>query len=711
MPSSLIRLQMTGDNVPVTDTVMVIDDAQDDGVLGDANYTPPTLTFDQAGVTATVAADGSVTVGANIGTASTTSDFSDSSPVLDDTSRNVVVSVVVPSGYSNTGATLTSSVQVIQLGVDAPEPTLVTTFFDGNTRAELAASPNDPDQSTGHTYSWTRDGVALAATSATIAITQSGVYVVTVTDDDNYQGSAMASITLNIGPSASLMSDKLTALPSENVALTMTSSDSDGTITNYRLQKDGVDLYNSSTELTAFSATGHGLYNFIVTDNNGATAQSGLEISNSSQDGTAQYGDYMQTGSGGGTTSFEYGSYGSYEPGLGTRTSDFTQERSRPVTEVTSAAYVDEERTCELLTSQTGDGMAGRCSNPDNPIGGVDSRRRETSAASSTVVTPTVANGGIQRRPITVTDSGPIAFNESTSGIGDQNSDQDTLDSGTYREYTTSPNIGMHRVYTITNNETPQVTVRYTVPANITISSASLTSGSTFEEGVGTTRTYTIQGAPNPGWGWSDGINPVNPRTWSVTHTFTDDANVDLTIDIDDTVTVTDRFAWTSGAATNQGGNDQPLYFFFSSAIPTLSSNQTWAVPGTPTWDSGTGTGNVRITLNNPPAGGTATITGEVGAESDTITVGIATLTVRITSDIGNSGLAGRTAILSAAVGGTASGTTTYNWTATGGTISSGQSTASATIDWDSGFGAVSATCTVVRDGITQQAFYTGNRQ
>ena len=70
-----------------------------------------------------------------------------------------------------------------------------------------------------------------------------------------------------------------------------------------------------------------------------------------------------------------------------------------------TATFINRREQCELITSPSGGGNAGRCSNPDTAIGGYRSAgtRQVDAAISNQVVTGTVANGGVQENPTTGT--------------------------------------------------------------------------------------------------------------------------------------------------------------------------------------------------------------------------------------------------------------------------------------------------------------------
>ena len=157
---------------------------------------------------------------------------------------------------------------------------------------------------------------------------------------------------------------------------------------------------------------------------NGGTRRLGVWVAGTNRatqpavnaDGTAAYGAFMNVGAQqGGTVSFTYGSFGAYSPtvGLGPSDQEFvtvTQTRSRPTFRNVTAVTQNQTRTCELVTSPTGTGVAGRCSNPDNAIGGTDSRTVTVMAASGpTSVTPTLSNGGLQQRQRSVPNTNYVA--------------------------------------------------------------------------------------------------------------------------------------------------------------------------------------------------------------------------------------------------------------------------------------------------------------
>ena len=125
-------------------------------------------------------------------------------------------------------------------------------------------------------------------------------------------------------------------------------------------------------------------------------------------DGTADWGSPEDTGSlMGGVETFTYGSFNAYSPARNSVAygSSFTQTRSRTVMRSVTATFINRREQCELITSPSGGGSAGRCSNPDTAIGGYRSAgtRQVDAAITNQVVTGTVANGGVQENPTTGT--------------------------------------------------------------------------------------------------------------------------------------------------------------------------------------------------------------------------------------------------------------------------------------------------------------------
>ena len=177
----------------------------------------------------------------------------------------------------------------------------------------------------------------------------------------------------------------------------------------------GYRFYVGTTEITGTDVDN--LFNVGTTSSDQVylgTTQIIQQIAN--VDGTAAYGGFVNIGgTSGGAVSFTYGSYGAYSPTTGTGPSNqefvtVTQSRSRPTFRRVSAVTQLQRRTCQLVTSPTGTGVAGRCSNPDNAIGGTDSRTITVTAATGpTSVTPTLANGGIQQRQQSVPNTNYVA--------------------------------------------------------------------------------------------------------------------------------------------------------------------------------------------------------------------------------------------------------------------------------------------------------------
>ena len=95
--------------------------------------------------------------------------------------------------------------------------------------------------------------------------------------------------------------------------------------------------------------------------------------------GTADWSDYGdEVRSGGTATGMFRDVIGTYSPDPATQPYGMTFEQTADV--MRYVQYNDyiytETRTCELVTSPSGGGVAGRCSNPDSAIGGTDTRTR-----------------------------------------------------------------------------------------------------------------------------------------------------------------------------------------------------------------------------------------------------------------------------------------------------------------------------------------------
>ena len=120
-------------------------------------------------------------------------------------------------------------------------------------------------------------------------------------------------------------------------------------------------------------------------------------------DGTADWGSYVLGNPTGGTASGIYtrSGLGQWTPTTApSNQPNIMQTRTySSVTERYDGASRVDTRTCQLITSPTGTGVAGRCSNPDSAIGGTDTRT-VTGLTRQQSVTPTVDNGGILMRTI-----------------------------------------------------------------------------------------------------------------------------------------------------------------------------------------------------------------------------------------------------------------------------------------------------------------------
>ena len=304
--------------------------------------------------------------------------------------------------------------------------------------------------------------------------------------------------------------------------------------------------------------------------------------SNEGADGSGAYGGAVGTGvftGGEPLGTYNKSNLGAYTPALGTRTTDFTQHatygtftqnyanrseatiRTCVGTSATTTNPID--RTVRVLGtvpagySNTGDtiffdvvisqpGSAGTQSGC--AIGDQIAGTPSVTSYGPFAATPSLTNGGIIPRPITVTPNNADLTNQLESVHGDQNSDGDTLDTYTQRRtrYTTSPNIGEHTTndgVTITNNVTPTVTFSYSLPSTLTYVS-------------GSSNGATASGAPGANWSFSVTVRPASGQQWdsnsgTENRTFTD-----------------------SGSFANQATDDASVTFDAHSASTTpLSAN------------------------------------------------------------------------------------------------------------------------------------------
>ena len=169
-----------------------------------------------------------------------------------------------------------------------------------------------------------------------------------------------------------------------------------------------VTVTAASTGNTRPSSTGPAQSGDTATLVSGSNTGTSRRIENPSYvqpvDGTADWGPYSGTGSiTGGTPTGVYtvGSFGNWmDDGTATASDEFLNEfRTAPTTERYDNASQDGIRTCNLVTSPSSGGNAGRCSNPDAAIGDTDTAPGHfTNRMRQVSVTPTIANGGRQTR-------------------------------------------------------------------------------------------------------------------------------------------------------------------------------------------------------------------------------------------------------------------------------------------------------------------------
>ena len=159
----------------------------------------------------------------------------------------------------------------------------------------LSGSGTDPD-GTISSYSWTKiSGPAsgsisnVSSSSTTVTGLVAGVYQfqLKVTDNDGATDVDIVQVSVNaanILPTANAGTDQSIILPMSTVSLTGSGSDADGTITAYNWTKTSgpaATITNNSSANTTVTAMIKGICQFQlkVTDNNGATAVSNVQVS------------------------------------------------------------------------------------------------------------------------------------------------------------------------------------------------------------------------------------------------------------------------------------------------------------------------------------------------------------------------------------------------------------------------------------------------
>ena len=144
-------------------------------------------------------------------------------------------------------------------------------------------------------YLWTKisgpaGGTITSAnsTSTTVTALIQGVYVFQLKVTDNNGATAVSNVQVsvnaaNIAPTANAGADQSITLPLNTVSLNGTGTDTDGTISSYLWTKTSgpaATITNNASATTSVTGLVQGVYQFQlkVTDNNGATAVSNVQI-------------------------------------------------------------------------------------------------------------------------------------------------------------------------------------------------------------------------------------------------------------------------------------------------------------------------------------------------------------------------------------------------------------------------------------------------
>ena len=192
----------------------------------------------------------------------------------------------------NNGAIGTSTVQVtvnVAPVADAGSDKLVTLPTNST---NLIGIGTDAD-GTISSYSWTKisgpaSGTIISPNAATTALNGlvQGIYQyqLVVSDNNGATGTSTIHVTVNVAPVADAGADKLVNLPTNSTSLSGTGTDADGTISSYLWAK--ISGPSSGTIVTPTAATttlnslvqGVYTYQLTVTDNNGATGTSTLQV-------------------------------------------------------------------------------------------------------------------------------------------------------------------------------------------------------------------------------------------------------------------------------------------------------------------------------------------------------------------------------------------------------------------------------------------------
>ena len=417
---------------------MTSTDVSRDLGTGDASFSPPTLTLDLANIVVTVSEAGVVSLESDIGEPTTSTPNFDR--VASPTQRNVDVSLIVPEGYENTGATLNDTFTSIQPATMFNPATVGTWSPSLGTRtANFEQSGTDSNGISG-----TRD--------------------VTVTQGTNAQDSTEAIQGIDVNGDG----DRL-----DNIRRTRTSYT--GSVTSPSSANIGVH---------------YGQYgSWFVTSNANPV------------DGTADWdtGNTAELGAitGGTLDRYELGSFGEWEPAFVDQTTGFEQTRTASsVTAVYTGATRDGRQTCVVQTNPAGGGSAGRCSSPNTAIGGT----RDVDdfftglTRTETGITPTENNGGIETRDVTIEVTETTEPSTEAMINEDVNNDGDMIDDieRTVTTYTANHGLGSHVItsdWVVTTNRS-NITLTARISPNVT--TVNRGADQDFDVTVGGTATGTI---------------------------------------------------------------------------------------------------------------------------------------------------------------------------------------------------------------------------
>ncbi|UAY51322.1 PKD domain-containing protein [Ferruginibacter albus] len=161
------------------------------------------------------------------------------------------------------------------------------------TSVSLSGSGTDADGSIA-SYAWTKlSGGAATITSASSASTTvtglaQGTYQFVLTVTDNQSATAKDTVTVtvkaaNAAPTANAGTDQTIQLPTNNISLSGSGTDADGTIASYawtKLSGGTATITSASSASTTVAGLAQGTYQFVltVTDNQSATAKDTVTV-------------------------------------------------------------------------------------------------------------------------------------------------------------------------------------------------------------------------------------------------------------------------------------------------------------------------------------------------------------------------------------------------------------------------------------------------